>query len=108
MKVKDLINISDLQLVNNVSEKEIKDFYISDLLTPLFSKIKNDCSCLITTKNNINCIAVASLLKLSCVIICECTNVSQEIIDKANEDEIVIFKTNKNSFQIVRELYKHE
>lgn len=108
MKVKDLINISDLQLVNTISEKEIKDFYISDLLTPLFKKIKNDCTCLITTKNNLNCIAVASLLKMSCIIMCECENISDDVIRQADSEQIVIFKTLKNSFEISRELSKYE
>lgn len=108
MIVKDLINISDLQLVTNISEKEITNFYISDLLTPLLKNIKNDCVCLITTKSNINCIAVAGLLKMSCVIMCECENIETHVINKANEENIVIFKTNKNSFEVAKELSRYE
>lgn len=109
MRVSDLLKIEGLELVNNITfDKQIKDFYISDMLTPLVKNVKDDGICLITLKNNINSLAAAYLLKMPCVIFCECDNVDEEVINKGNEKNIVIFKTNDSSFVLTKKLVKYE
>lgn len=107
MKVKDLLQSPDFQLISNDSglNKEVNGVFSSDLLSHVmgFADEKN---VLITVLNNINVLGVASLLDFSCVIFSHSVKVNQAIIDKANELEISLLNSKLSTAKVVLALYQ--
>jgi hypothetical protein len=60
----------------------------------------------ITVQTHSNILAVASLLEFACVIIPEAIEVGAEIVEKANEQGVVILSTPLESFEIFKILYE--
>ena len=97
MLVSELKHIDCIELVTNIfNDKKISEFYISDL----FSNV-------ITTRVSINSIAIAKLQNMACIIFCESLQIDEELISKAKEQEVTIFKTSKTSFELAKELMEH-
>ncbi len=59
----------------------------------------------ITVMTHMNVIAVAALLDLSCVIIPESIEVDQGVLDKALEEGIPVFSSDKTGFELAGLLY---
>lgn len=98
MNVKELLNSKELILQNDQGDlsREIDGLFTCDLLSHVMGFAKEG-NIFITILNNINVLGVASLLDLSCVIFTHNISIKQEIIDKANELEIPLFKTKMSS-----------
>jgi len=105
MLVKDILVSKHLELINTNCNlgNEISGIFACDLLSHVMGFAKEN-QVLITVLNNINVLGVASLLDLSCVIFTHDTDVSQNIITKANELEIPLLKTTLSTAEITLEL----
>lgn len=99
------LNISPLYDFND--DINIEGVYIGDLLSIVMSKAKAN-FVWITIQTHINTIAVAELLDLSCIIVVEGMEVENEIIEKAKELSIPIFKTNESAYEIACRLNRLE
>ncbi len=96
---------SYFKLVNNDFTNNISKMVVCDMLSVALKQgLEGDV--LITTQNNCNSIAVATLMKLSCVIISSGFDVDEEMIKHANENNITIFTTDKYSVDVVLLLNK--
>ena len=107
MKVADLLWDTDFKCVvlGNDSLK-ITDIYSSDLLSWVLSHAKiNNAWCTVLT--HVNIIAIAALLQLSCVIICEDAEIDNATIEKATKEKINLFQTKLNSVEVIRK-FNHE
>ena len=94
----DVLNLSD-------GEKEITGGYTGDLL----SWVMGRASCgdaWITIMSNINILAVASLLDLSCIILAENVEIDQSVVSLATRKNVNLFRSGKNSFTLCSELGK--
>ncbi len=60
----------------------------------------------ITVQTHVNILAVCALLDMACIIIPEDIEVDEEIITKANEKEIPLFKTSDSAYQIFTRFYE--
>lgn len=100
--VEELIKQMKLKLI--AGEKgitnEVKGGYVGDLLSFVMSHAKEE-DVWITIQGHINSVAVASLLGLSAIILTENVEPDQEMISKANEEDIPILCTALNSFEVV-------
>ncbi|HBM76377.1 MAG TPA: AraC family transcriptional regulator [Clostridiaceae bacterium] len=106
MKVKEIMEKLDLRLAAGSSglEGEIKDVYISDLLSWVMAHAQKH-SAWITIQTHPNVIAVASLLELSCVIIPENADINEETLKKADEESIPVLVSDANGYNICCKLY---
>lgn len=105
MLVKDLIEKHDFKhLAGDDLSHTIKSVYSCDLLSWVMAKGKND-TAWITVQTHSNILAVASLLDFACIIIPEGIVVEQDIIDKANEENVTILSTEREVFEIFRIMY---
>ncbi len=86
-------------------DKKIENVYSCDLLSWVMAKGKHD-TARITVQTHNNILAVASLLDFACIIIPEGITVEQDIIDKANEQEVVMLSSDLEVFEIFKIMYE--
>lgn len=110
MKVKEMIEVLDLKLLTkDVSEDalytEIEGGYASDLLSNAMGQGQPG-MVWVTMQGHQNVAAVASLIGLSAVIVAGDGPVSQDTINKANLNDVVVLATEKPAFQVIGKLYE--
>lgn len=106
MQTKELLEKHDFKLLSGTDlDRSISNVYSCDLLSWVMAKGKND-TAWITVQTHNNILAVASLLDFSCIIIPEGIKVEQDIIDKANEQDVVMLSTPLETFEIFKILYE--
>jgi serine kinase of HPr protein (carbohydrate metabolism regulator) len=104
MLVKDILANENFELANNVGvDREVKGMYTCDLLSHAMAKAKED-NVFITVHNNLNSLAVASLLDLGCVIIPDNIRVDEEFIQRADREDVAVLLTKLNAVQIILKL----
>lgn len=110
MTIKDLTIHNELVLLNDNIDLStpISNFYSCDLLSWILGNLHQDNYCLITIIDNLNVIAVAKLKKVSCIIFSCGVNPSKEVISKATDENIAIFKTSLSSFDIAKVICSNE
>ena len=79
--------------------KEITDGCVCDLLSWVMARGEENMAW-VTVQTHLNVVAVACLHDFACVIIPEDIEVPQTTIDKANEEDIIIFGSEKTSYKI--------
>ena len=100
MNVSDLSSSLELEVLNmSDPTKSVEGAYAGDLLSWVMTRLKSDFAW-ITIMSNINSVAVASLADASCIIFTENADVSLELLQKAKEQGINIFRTPKSTFDI--------
>lgn len=77
---------------------EISDGYMCDLLSFVIGRAPSN-SAWITVIGNINTIAVAVLAEIPCVVLAENSELDDEALARANENEIAVIKTPKSAFE---------
>ena len=106
MQVNELIEKHAFKkLSGETLDREIKNVYSCDLLSWVMAKGKHD-TAWITVQTHNNILAVASLLDFACVIIPEGIKVEEDIIAKAEEQEIILLSTTMDSYEIFKILYE--
>ncbi len=91
------------ELVNKDYKNEITGVISSDLLSLVMGKATFG-NVLVTIQSNVNSVAVATLLDLSCIIITYDYEVGEDVIARAEEEEITIFKTELSTVDAVLQL----
>jgi len=98
-KISDLIETNYFTLLNNGEEnKEIGSVFCCDLLSIVMAKASMDCVW-VTIMANINSLAVASLVDMSCIVFAEGIMPDELTINKAKEQGITIFYSEKPIFE---------
>ncbi|MDX9897812.1 MAG: hypothetical protein RBT62_02755 [Spirochaetia bacterium] len=106
MKVSDLDRILKLDIIYQGSpDAIISDGYASDLLSDVMAKA-GDKSALITIQAHKNTVAVASLVGVSAIIICNDRPVPDDMIEAAKAEDITVCKTSMNQFEVSGLLYR--
>lgn len=107
MEIKELIDKLKLENVTEYPDQniEISGAYTSDLLSDVIANAKKD-YIWITLQTHLNIIAVAKLKELAAIIIVMNKEIDPDTINKAKEEQIVLFRTNLNSFLISGKLYE--
>lgn len=100
IKVEDIIKNNDFQLItkNGDLSRTINDIYTGDLLSWVMGHVHEEGTALLTVLNSVNLIAVATLLDLSCIVFCEGVMPSEDVINKAIEEEITLIVSNDTTF----------
>ncbi len=107
MNQNELAEKLNLTPVNNIQEKkDITGCYIGDLLSFVMGRA-NPGDLWITVMNNINIVAVAVMADVSCIVLCEDVNIEQDIVDRATEKEIMIYKSSLTAYELSKEIGKY-
>lgn len=102
-----IVNELGLENVNDGEvdlDREITNGYVCDLLSQVLASVKED-SIWITIQSHLNIVGVAVMASVPVIIICEGHEVPPEVIGKADEEKIAIFKSQENAYQISGKLY---
>ncbi|XMB86868.1 DRTGG domain-containing protein [Mycoplasmatota bacterium WC44] len=107
MLVKQILRNDNFKLLTDEIglESSITSMFVSDLLSHVLSKAKQG-DILITVQNNMNTVAVASLLELSCIILPDNISIDDLIKQKGEEEGIPILTSHLSAKDIILELYR--
>jgi predicted transcriptional regulator len=108
MTLQEIIDALDLTVLT-----EPKDFsdlvptsgYASDLLSCVMAGAKKD-GIWITLQAHVNIVAVAALLDLSAVIITEGAAPDPAILNKANEQDVILLQTKEPTYVVAGKLWE--
>ncbi len=99
MTVKELLELEKFEAVNIADDsRKIIGGYCGDLLSWVMGRAEEN-NVFVTIMVNVNVIAVASLINVSCVVICENAELSDELITAAKQKGINLIRTPLASFE---------
>ena len=85
-------------------DNEVKGAYTSDLLSDVMAHAK-DGGALITIQAHKNTVAVASLVNVSVIIICNSRPLPDDMMEAAKDEGIAIIRTKENQFTVSGKLW---
>ncbi|MDK2886310.1 MAG: hypothetical protein PWP54_868 [Thermosipho sp. (in: thermotogales)] len=103
-----LSKIAEEALLEKVFWKEdceILYAYTGDLLSMVMKNAKPE-SIWITVQSHVNIIAVASMVGIKAIILCEGVNLPEDTLNKAKEEGICILRSKENAFLVSGRLYE--
>lgn len=105
------MNISDFQtrfgfeaMYDGYVDAAVLGGYTSDLLSDVMSKA-GEANTLVTIQAHKNTVAVATLVGINSIVICNSRPVSAEMVDSAKAEGIALFRTDKTQFEVSGLLY---
>ena len=108
MTVKELKEKLNLHYICNeglAEEKNVTGCYCGDLLSWVMSRATEGDAWL-TVMGNVTSIGVAVLADVACIILTENAPADADAIKRAEENDVIILGTDKNSYQIAVEISK--
>ena len=93
-----------LYLSEDAKEKEITGVYCCDLLSIAMTKVPAGAAW-VTVMSNLNTLAVASLTEAACVILAEGAAVEETLVERAKQQGICLFRTEKPVFEAALRVY---
>lgn len=98
MKISAVITALGCEVVQDQFEDtELEGAYTSDLLSDVMANAKS-AGALITIQAHKNTVAVATLVNIALIIICNFRPIPDDMIDAAREEGIAIVRTRENQF----------
>ncbi len=98
-------NLNLTPRVDGVADREVNGGYCSDLLSDVLGNAKQG-NIWVTNQKHQNCVAVASLLGISSIIIAGGVEPDENTIEKAVAEEIPLFTSSDQAFDVVGKLYE--
>jgi predicted transcriptional regulator len=84
--------------------RNVSSGYCCDLLSWVMAHAEKG-SAWITVQTHVNIVAIATLLDISCIIVPEGIDVNSKVIEKAEEEGVVMLSSYKTGFELAGELY---
>ena len=85
-------------------DTELSGAYTSDLLSDVMANAK-DGGALITIQAHKNTVAVATLVNITAIVICNSRPIPDDMIAAARDEGIAIFLTKENQYKVSGKLY---
>ncbi|MCG1011882.1 AraC family transcriptional regulator [Tepidanaerobacter sp. GT38] len=106
MKLNEIQEPLNLKLVTKVvnTDRVIRGGYASDLLSWVMAHAKEH-DVWVTIQSHQNIVAVASLLNLAAIIVAENASIDENTINKAEQENIPIYSTDKSIYEVCGILY---
>jgi hypothetical protein len=106
MKIHDILT-KDYQLLTDqhTSDLSFKGCYQTDLLSAAI-KSADVGNILITIISSLNTVALAMMIDLPGIIVTEDRKVSNDMIDRANQENIALISTHLKSHEVIIDLYQ--
>ncbi len=106
MKISQLCQSLNYELILNTQEDaQILNGYTSDLLSDVMANAEDN-SCLITIQAHKNSVAVASLIGIKLLILCNDRSAPEDMLDAARKEGIAIACTSDNQFTASYKIFK--
>ncbi|RKX51574.1 MAG: iron-sulfur binding hydrogenase [Thermotoga sp.] len=106
MKVRDILERLKLAVLSEGDlDAEVKNGYTCDLLSEVMGKAQAD-TVWITVQTHVNIIAVATVVGIRMIILCNGHEVPEDMLNKAKKEQITVARTGKNPFEISCEICK--
>jgi hypothetical protein len=86
-------------------DSELEGAYTSDLLSDVMANAK-DGGALITIQAHKNTVAVATLVNITCIIICNNRPLPEDMLEAAKDEGIAVLLTKENQYTVSGKLYK--
>ncbi len=102
MKVREIAERLNLTILTGDGEREVTGFYTCDLLSWVISHA-NAGDMWVTVMNNLNILAVASLVDVACIVIPEGIEAYENLLERAKEKEITILATDRSAANVIIE-----
>jgi len=105
MTIRETAGVLNAEIIQNEFEdKELSGAYTSDLLSDVMANVKKG-GALITIQAHKNTVAVASLVNISLIIICNSRPIPLDMLLAAKEKGIAVLQTGENQFTVSGRLY---
>jgi predicted transcriptional regulator len=86
------------------NDEEVQGAYTSDLLSDVMAYAKEG-GALITIQAHKNTVAVATLVNVNCIIICNNRPLPEDMLEAAKDEGIAVLLTKENQFTVSGKLY---
>jgi hypothetical protein len=106
-----LTEISELLGLKKVGDTPLDDSvdieygYVCDLLSQVLAGAKPS-SVWITVQSHMNIVGVASMAGIKAIIVSDGHNIPDEVVAKAEEEGIALFRCDENGFRLSGKLYE--
>ena len=106
MTIREVARALSAEIIHDEFEDSgLSGAYTSDLLSDVMANAK-DGGALITIQAHKNTVAVATLVDISAIIICNSRPIPEDMIAAAKEKEIAILLTKQNQYTVSGRLYE--
>lgn len=106
MDVKTLVEKLDLKVLCGENlDREITGCYCGDLLSWVMSRAQEN-DVWLTVMGNINSIGVAVLADVACIVLTENAALDADALKRAEQNDVIILQTEKNSYQMAAAISK--
>jgi hypothetical protein len=106
MKIREAAAALGARIVQDVFEdSELQGAYTSDLLSDVMANAK-DGGALITIQAHKNTVAVATLVNIACIIVCNSRPLPEDMLEAAKEEEIAVLLTGENQYTVSGKLWE--
>lgn len=106
MTVKDIQEKCSFSIIHGADlDRNVEGVYAGDLLSWVMGHGEYG-QCLVTIMSNVNVLAVASLLDLSCVILSENVKPDEEFISLAKDKDINVLSSRESTYSVCTLLYE--
>jgi hypothetical protein len=89
---------------DSYADREVSDGYASDLLSDVMANAKAD-GVLVTVQAHKNAVAVASLVGLAAIIVCNSRPLPPDMIESARSEGVAVFRTAETAFEVSGRLW---
>jgi hypothetical protein len=90
---------------NEFEDTDLTGAYTSDLLSDVMANAK-DGGALITIQAHKNTVAVATLVNIVCIIICNNRPLPEDMLEAARDEGIAVFLTPENQYTVSGKLWE--
>jgi hypothetical protein len=107
LKLSEIMTEFELENLNNkpIDENTPIDFgYVSDLMSQVLGSAKSN-SIWMTVQSHLNIVGVGAMTGISAIVICEGHEVTDNVVAKADEEKIALFRSKENAFHLAGKLY---
>jgi len=106
MKISEIAAAINAEICQKVFEDaDVSCAYTSDLLSDVMANAK-DGGALITIQAHKNTVAVATLVNISVIVICNSRPLPDDMLEAAADEGIAVIRTNENQFTVSGKLWE--
>lgn len=106
MKLSELVATLGFTVVQDAYEdRELRGAYTSDLLSDVMANAE-DADVLITIQSHKNTVAVATLVGVAAIIVCNDRPIPEDMVAAAKEETIGIFRSDRDQYHISGEVFR--
>ncbi|MCD6552260.1 DRTGG domain-containing protein [Thermotoga sp.] len=105
MRIGEIVEKLGLEHVCGDLNVEVEHGFTCDLLSEVLGRAQPS-TLWITVQSHVNIVAVASVVGIKGIVLCDGHEYERETVEKARENGIVLLKTSENSFVVSGKVYE--